>query len=138
LKPNQYLPLPKDISLSKPIKGQSICPGSLFQSLHRDDAANVEFYEMATNFPHAYDEAEQTIHDMQEFDAANNVLVVIAHDPAPLEERSGFKFFPDGNLNGWRKDRLDENIRWSFLEDFAHAIETSAKQSTKIESGLSM
>jgi glyoxylase-like metal-dependent hydrolase (beta-lactamase superfamily II) len=138
LKPSQYLPLPKDVSLSRPIKGESICPGSLFRSVHRDNSDNAEFYKMAANFPHVYDQAEQTIHDMQEFDAAQNVLVIIAHDPAPLQERSGFKFFPNGNLNEWKKDRLDERIRWSFLEDFSHAVELGAQQDTKIDSGLTL
>jgi hypothetical protein len=136
LKPNQYLPLPRSISLSRSIKGESICPGSLFKSLHRSNSATKEFYKMTVNFPHVYDEAEQTIHDMQEFDAAKNVLVIIAHDSALLEERSGFKFFPDGNLKDWKKDRLDEKIRWAFLEDFAHAVETGSQQDTTMASGL--
>lgn len=118
------------------MRGKSVCPGSVFKSLHREDSATTEYYKMAPNFPHIYEEAEQTIHDLQEFDAAENVLVVIAHDCAPLEQGSGFKFFPNGTLNEWKKDRLDEKIRWSFLDDFSHAIETGAKQSTKLEAGL--
>ena len=73
---------------------------------------------------------------MQEFDAAENVLVVIAHDTAPLVKESGFTFFPNGTLNEWKKDRLDERIRWTFLEDFAQAAESGEKQGTKMEAGL--
>lgn len=93
---------------------------------------------MAPHFPFIYDQAEQTIHDLQEFDASDNVLLVIAHDTAPLDPKSGFQFFPNGTLNDWKKDRINEKIRWAFLDDFAHALETGAKQDTKLEAGLTL
>ncbi|EFX03459.1 metallo-beta-lactamase superfamily protein [Grosmannia clavigera kw1407] len=71
-----------------------------------------------------------------EFDAADNVLVIIAHDSAPLMPSSGFQFFPDGTLNNWKKDKLDEKIRWSFLTDFSHAVENGLKQETTLKAGL--
>ncbi|KAH8901642.1 metallo-beta-lactamase superfamily protein [Thozetella sp. PMI_491] len=86
---------------------------------------------------HVYDAAVQSIHDMQEFDAAKNVLVLIAHDTAPLKRSSGFKFFPSGDLNNWKQDRLDDNIRWTFLEDFPTAVENGAQQEMALKEGLS-
>ncbi|KIW30535.1 uncharacterized protein PV07_06274 [Cladophialophora immunda] len=135
-RPNQYLPLPKQVFPTKPILGRSVCPGSVFQKLHRHNSAVEEYYKMAPNFPQDYQEAEKTIHHMQEFDAAKNILVIIAHDCAPLEPSSGFKFFPNGTLNDWKKDKLDQRIRWAFLEDFQSAIEQGAQQETKMEAGL--
>lgn len=93
---------------------------------------------MGANYPQFYDEAEQTIHDMQEFDAAENVLAVIAHDSAPLEPRTGFKMFPSGTLNDWKKDKLDEKIRWTFLDDFSLAVEKGVQQETKLEGGFGL
>jgi hypothetical protein len=135
-KPNQYFPLPKQVSFTRSTQGKFVCPGSLFQTLHRVNSAAVEYYEMATNFPQAYDEAEQSIHNMQEFDAATNILVIIAHDCAPLDPRSGFKFFPTGTLNDWKKEKLDESIRWAFLDDFTLAVQNGMQQETKKEGGL--
>jgi hypothetical protein len=108
----------------------------VFQKLHRHNSAVEEYYKMAPNFPQDYQEAEKTIHHMQEFDAAKNILVIIAHDCAPLEPSNGFKFFPNGTLNDWKKDKLDQRIRWTFLEDFQSAIEQGAQQETKMEAGL--
>jgi hypothetical protein len=105
--------------------------------MHRENSATVEYYKMAPNFPQTYDEAEQTIHDMQEFDAANNVLVIIAHDVSPLKPESGFKFFPNGTLNDWKKDKLDQKIRWTFLQDFELAVEKGTRQETTLEAGVS-
>jgi hypothetical protein len=137
-KPNQYCPLPKEVSLARSIQGKSMCPGSLFQSLHRHNSTTVEYYKMAPNFPQVYDEAEQTIHDMQEFDGAKNVIVIIAHDSAPLRPRSGVKFF-NGNLNNWKNDKLDGNFSMVIFGRFFFCSRErgKAKQETELEAGLS-
>lgn len=134
-KPTEYLPLPKNIDPS-PIKGKSVCPGALFEKVHRDQSATKEFYVLAKNFPHVYDQAEQCIHDLQEFDAADNVFVIIAHDSTLLEKEAGIEFFPKGTLNGWREKNLAEKVRWMFLKDFAVAAEEGKTQGTEMEEGL--
>jgi hypothetical protein len=73
------------------------------------------------SFAHNFEQAHQTMHDVGDFDAAENVLVVIAHDPALLEADSGVDWFPKGLLNGWKDKGVAENIRWTFLNDFAEA-----------------
>ncbi|OAP59204.1 hypothetical protein AYL99_06502 [Fonsecaea erecta] len=136
-KPNQYLPLPRVLNPS-PLRTGGVCPGALFEKLHRDQSATKEFYVLAANFSHEHSQAEQTIHYLQEFDAAPNVLCLIAHDTAVLDPAAGVPFFPHGTLNKWKKNRIDEKIRWSFLKDFADAVDRGVRQSdiSTMEAGL--
>ncbi|CAK7230983.1 hypothetical protein SEUCBS140593_007772 [Sporothrix eucalyptigena] len=135
-KPNQYLPLPSEVAIKSATRGRPVCPGILLQGVHRNNSATTGFYEMAPSFPNNYTDAKNSIQSMQEFDAAQNVLVIIAHDCAPLEPESGFTFFPHGSLNNWKAEKLDERIRWNFLDDFAPAAEKNVKQETTLKGGL--
>jgi glyoxylase-like metal-dependent hydrolase (beta-lactamase superfamily II) len=119
-RPTEYLPLPKDVKISRqPHRG--VCPGALFEKLHYKKSATEPFYMIGESFAHNFEQAHQTMHDVGDFDAAENVLVVIAHDPALLEADSGVDWFPKGLLNGWKDKGVAENIRWTFLNDFAEA-----------------
>jgi hypothetical protein len=55
-RPTDYLPLPKNITPS-PIKVKTVCPGYLFEKVHRDKSSTKEFYKLTTNFPHHYEQA---------------------------------------------------------------------------------
>jgi glyoxylase-like metal-dependent hydrolase (beta-lactamase superfamily II) len=134
-RPTEYLPLPKNITPS-PIKSKSVCPGSLFASVPNHQKPNKEFYQLAKNFSHDTDQANQTIHDLEEFDAAENVFVVIAHDPVMLQKEAEIDFFPNGTLNGWKANKLNEKARWLFLKDFAEAAAQGKTQGTEMEDGL--
>lgn len=64
-----------------------------------------------------YDEpktAMESIRSLFEFDAQPNVLVVIAHDRAPLE---ALKFFPKGTINDWQSKGYKESMHWHFLNE---------------------
>lgn len=49
-----------------------------------------------------------------EFDADPNILVVIAHDTAPIEIMD---FFPKANINDWQAKGHKEVMHWHFLNE---------------------
>lgn len=120
-RPSDYLPLPRTIQIPKhPIWPRGICPGDIMQQLHHRKSACEPFYEMAEGFPYNREEAEQTIRNMQAFDASENVFVVIAHDQTLLD--MGMDVFPK-SVRDWKKRDYGERGRWGFLIDFAAAVE---------------
>lgn len=85
---------------------------------------------------HDYGSVDQSIHSMQEFDAAENVLDVTTHSSAPREAGNGFAFFPRGALSDLKLERPDEKIRWRFLDDILTAVETSAEKEKALKGGF--
>jgi hypothetical protein len=69
-------------------------------------------------FCHDLKQCHSTVEGMQEFDASNDVLVIIAHDGSLL---GALDFFPD-SLNNWRERDLDAKSRWRFLGDFSEGV----------------
>ena len=59
----------------------------------------------------------ESIIKLSELDADPNILVLIAHDTAPIEL---FKdsFFPNGNINDWQKKGWKDATHWHFLNQF--------------------
>lgn len=70
---------------------------------------------------YSFKDAEKSVAKVQVFDACDNVLVVMAHDGSLLQV---FDFFPkyanDFKSKGWK-----EKGRWSFLQDFAVAVDAA-------------
>lgn len=121
-RPTEYLPLPSEVTLpSHNHSGMRICPGSLFEKVI--PATNPVYHVGALS--HDAVKAEEAIRKLEVFDAAENVWVVIAHDPALLEPGTGVELFP-ASANDWKKQKLDESTRWGFLKDF----EIAAKEAT--------
>ncbi len=122
-RPTEYLPLPKNVHLSHP-KRRGMCPGALLEKLHchHRKSSTQPIYQITEKLANNIDQAHETAHYMEEFDAAENVLVVIAHDPALLEKDAGVEFFP-GTFNGWKEKQVAEKVRWTFLGDFVQAAE---------------
>ena len=56
---------------------------------------------------------------MEQFDAHENILVVIAHDGSLL---GLMEIFPK-SLNGWGGTGLKQRGKWAFLQDFSEATE---------------
>lgn len=52
---------------------------------------------------------------LSNFDAADNVSILIGHDEAVVNE--GIDLFPE-KINSWKKKGYGEKIRWKFLEAF--------------------
>ncbi|KAL2355243.1 beta-lactamase-like protein [Cryomyces antarcticus] len=119
-RPTEYLPLPISISPSPiPKLHKGFCFGALFQQVQPDRKADVPFYHIAEGFAHDKKVATWSIHGVEEFDAADNVLVAIAHDDTLLDV---LDFYPK-TLNHWREKDLSNKVRWTFLRDFAEAVE---------------
>lgn len=123
-RPTENLPIPKEVNLG-PVHSHAsmrFCPGSLFEKLSPE---GKPFYQVS-NFTYDHAKAEETIKKLEVFDAAENVWVVIAHDPSLLEEGMGVEFFPKRTINEWKEKNLAEKTRWRFLKDFEEATQVAA------------
>lgn len=115
-RPTEYLPLPTHVK-SLPDFGSG-CPGAVLEKIHPRHSATEPFYEVADGFSHDTDEAKRTIRKVEGFDAADNILVVIAHDRTLI---GNIDFFPK-NCNKWHSQNQAEKTRWIFVNDFKKAI----------------
>ena len=122
-RPTKYLPLPRHINPSPHQAYLEFCPGHVFKAIHPNKSGNSPYYHIHKPFPFNYDQATQTLGSMQEFDAAENVFVVIAHDKSLLLEEVGVEWFPYGTLNDWKKKDLANKARWGFLRDLQQAAD---------------
>lgn len=59
----------------------------------------------------------ESIRTLFEFDAQPNVLVLIAHDTAPL---ATLNFFPNGTINDWKSKGWKESMHWYFLNELPY------------------
>lgn len=122
-RPTMYLPLPANITPTPvPRIHPNACPGHIFQQLHEERSANKPFYKIKEERPHDANDAHDTLYGMQDFDATDDVFVVIAHDRSLLSDAVGLPLFPKATLNNWKRDGLAEKGRWQFLEDFETAV----------------
>ncbi|RKU43005.1 hypothetical protein DL546_002810 [Coniochaeta pulveracea] len=124
LRPSSYVPLPERVCPDRLTgeKGGGRETGS-FEKLLADGDRTGAFYEPAVMpgghcVHHSVEQAKETISKIQEFDAADNIMVMMAHDASLLDV---VDFFPkqvdDFMSKGWK-----EKARWRFLKDFAEAI----------------
>jgi len=123
-RPTEYLPLPKNISPS-PYKRfhPAFCPGEVFEKIHPQHKGTSPFYNINEGIPFDKELAHATCGQMQEFDALDNVFVIIAHDGSLLEPEVGMTWFPHVTLKDWKKNDLARKARWGFLADFTQAVE---------------
>lgn len=129
-RPSLQHPLPSIISPS-PFEGESfaVCPGELFEHLLPDNDRTKPFYTVARSengmkAAHDATAAEASISKLQDTDALDEVLVVIAHDKSLLPVLDFFPKYADKFLeNGWAK-----NSKWLFLKDFVDLVKTSTSQ----------
>lgn len=117
-RPSEYLPLPKEVTPS-PMKKLPTCPGHLLQEVHREKSASTPYYLVTELLAHDLEVCNWTVAGLQEFDAADNVLLLIAHDDSV---RDVFDFYPM-SANDWHDRGLGKKARWMFLGDFEEAIE---------------
>ncbi|EXJ61040.1 hypothetical protein A1O7_05193 [Cladophialophora yegresii CBS 114405] len=124
-RPTEYLPLPKQFDPSPfPVSSLTVCPGSWLQAVHYERRADKPFYTVKKGFSHNDEDCQSTISRVTEFDGVDNVLVVIAHDPALLQ--NGFPMFP-ASANNWKDGNFGDRLRWCFLQDFQLAVESANK-----------
>jgi hypothetical protein len=114
-RPTEYLPLPSELTPEMVPKFRAICPGTLIRdSLHPQKSAITPLFEMTEKFPYNYEEAEWTVSGVEEFDANDNILVVVAHDEDLVDI---LDFYPK-SLNPWKKKGFGVKGKWAFLGDF--------------------
>lgn len=117
-RPSDYLPLPKQITPSPIPQYKPSCPGHLLQDIHRNKSAQEPFFEVTESFPDDPEQCNWSIEGIQEFDASEDILVVVAHDENLL---GALDFFPN-SINHWKENDLDKKARWRFLGEFKDAI----------------
>lgn len=117
-RPSEYLPLPKTLDPS-PIPKMPVCPGHLLQDIHREKSAAAPYYLVTKGFAHDLDVCNWTIAGLQEFDAAENVLLLVAHDDSVGDV---LEFYPE-SINHWAEKDMAIKARWLFLADYEEALE---------------
>jgi glyoxylase-like metal-dependent hydrolase (beta-lactamase superfamily II) len=78
-------------------------------------ATTTPFYRPCSRSDSWYVEpalAAQSIQRLQDIDADERVLVIIAHDPSTIDTLT---FFPEGPINEWRGAGWKAKLRWRFL-----------------------
>lgn len=101
------------------------CPGALFEKLLPNQDGTKAFYDISRltreqGGAHAdHDEAVRTVEKIQEADAHDKVLVVLAHDTTLLKV---VDFFPKYANDFASKDWVNQG-RWAFLKDFEQALD---------------
>lgn len=120
-RPSEFLPLPGSIS-PHPLEAHSAspCPGAIFEHILRGGDKTKAFYTAINGSIHLDgNEVDRTIKKMQEADAHDKVLVVLAHDHTLLPI---LDFFPKYANDFASKDWVSKG-RWAFLKDFKEALE---------------
>lgn len=113
LRPSDYLSLPADGIPRPPWQSGTPCPWDIIQSYLA--TSNTPFFTVRPG-PVFSDitSARDTVRKIQELDALDNILVLLAHD---MSIRDKLPLFPH-TINAWRSSRLKEDTRWLFCHDF--------------------
>ncbi|KAF2157497.1 hypothetical protein K461DRAFT_235780 [Myriangium duriaei CBS 260.36] len=121
-RPTPYLPLPGELKpYPSSAKIGKACPGSLLQAIHRNKNATEPYYKVSPKFAHDLDLCEWTIDGVSEFDAHDNVFVLIAHDDSIGDD---IDFFPK-TMNDWHAKGQAKKVKWKFLDDFGAGVDAS-------------
>ena len=123
LRPSEYLPLPVIVKPSvwerySRAMEQTTCSCLCFQKLLPDGESSKAFYSIAPGMHEDPAKAVDTVQKLKAFDAHENVLVIIAHDPSIIDV---VDFFPK-SINQWKQGNWRELVRWRFLGDFKDAV----------------
>lgn len=125
-RPTEYLPLPKEFSLSSGRNQVSNRSGSDFQQIHPEQSATKPFYNVTASFAHDKALADWTIEGLGEFDCQENVLLLTAHDEHAIEPQAGLTLFPK-HLNDWYEKGMGSKLKWLFLRDFEDAVDAGGE-----------
>lgn len=124
-RPSPYVPLPENIKPNPygdgEIKFNGGSPCSIFEEIHPNpaDYRTQQFYTIRVNEDGstvAFDvqKAKDSITGLQEFDAADNVFVICAHDTSLVGVVDVFPQY----ANEWKHRQWKETGRWKFLGDW--------------------
>lgn len=118
-RPTKWRPLPTSITPSPvPKMLAHSCPGEILQRIQRNKRADESFYVPSEGFNQDEQKAIDTIGKLEEFDASDNVLMVLSHDSSLLDQ---IPLYPK-DINDWYEQSLGEKARWLFVKDFSEAI----------------
>jgi hypothetical protein len=90
-------------------------------------------FQPAEDFTHNYQQCLWTLRGIEEFDANDNIFVLLAHDThalSALEEKDGLGrswVFPEKPIDSWETDRLKQYVHWIFLADFRASVPENLK-----------
>jgi len=124
-KPNEYLTIPKELDPSPLKRRGGVCPGHLLQEVHAHGAADKPFYYAKKLICHDKEVADWTIEGLGDFDAHENVLLLLAHDDDVVDPEQ-FDFYPK-TLNDWHEKGIAKKVKWMFLRDFEGAVDAKEK-----------
>ena len=65
--------------------------------------------------------AAKSVDYLSEFDADPNVILLIAHDPSPVDV---LPFFPNGTINDWKAKDYKKKLHWRFLNEMPYEGKT--------------
>ncbi|CAK3920617.1 Hypothetical predicted protein [Lecanosticta acicola] len=124
-RPTEYLPIPQEIQPSPLKRRGHACPGHLMQDIHPHRSATTPFFYVTESFAHDKKIADWTIDGLGEFDAHENILMLMAHDDAVVDPPQ-LDFYPK-TLNDWYEKGIGKKVTWLFLGDFEQALEAKEK-----------
>ena len=118
LRPSDYLSLPSADCLQRALRTATSsplqqCPCAVLQSHLTSHSSPFFTVARGPLFPD-HGAAMHTVRKIQELDAADNILILIAHD---LSLREKIPLFPE-KINWWMSSRLKTDTRWLFCNDF--------------------
>lgn len=123
-RPTEFVPLPQNVrldGLKSNVAFPSPCPGELLvERLHPRKSATKPFFEAADGFNEDGPTADWTIEGLTEFDAHEDVFMVVAHDASLLDVVG---FYPE-DANAWKERLWARKGRWRFLADFTRGLKT--------------
>lgn len=123
IRPTEFLPMPDPLPTTTVLDARlpTPCPCLTFTACHPDQANSrtSPFYKCSTDKTQSwYDDpktAMESIQKLWEIDADPNILVIIAHDAAPLDV---LPFFPEGGtINDWKAKGYKEKMHWHFVNE---------------------
>ncbi|KAF2165802.1 hypothetical protein M409DRAFT_24089 [Zasmidium cellare ATCC 36951] len=132
VRPSEFLPMPDQIpsvtALDPYLPRPCPCAAFTIQSRLKPKRFEVPFYNVSTGQASFYADpptAEKSISALKEFDADPNILLLIAHDVAPLD---ALPFFPNANLNDWKQKGYKEAMHWAFVNELPYEGQARRKQ----------
>ncbi|KAF7190678.1 Cytochrome P450 monooxygenase [Pseudocercospora fuligena] len=126
IRPTTYIPMPSNIppetTLDSRFGTNRPCPCLTFTACHPNQSSprTTPFYQCSTGEHSWYDDpktAMVSIRALFEFDADPNVIVMIAHDNAPLVVLKDKMFPHGGDINDWKQQGYKEKLHWGFVNE---------------------
>jgi glyoxylase-like metal-dependent hydrolase (beta-lactamase superfamily II) len=125
LRPSAFIPLPDELASEKfglDSYFPCLCPCSLLGDCHpgitEAKKRTTAYYTVSRTPGSAYANptvANESIRGMMEFDASDDILVCIAHDPSLFEVLPLINTSSTNNINDWKTKNYKMRTRWRFL-----------------------